>query len=118
LVKSDLGRIDAMREEDIDYSDIPATTDRFWKDAKVVSGSVRDQSIVAGVEPEQARSSHEKSASESTTAAGNVPRSAAESRVWTILEESKVSTMSIVEREREGELVSEDLLNSRIRTCR
>ena len=36
LVKSDLKRFDAMRDEDIDYSDIPELDDHFWKNAKLV----------------------------------------------------------------------------------
>ena len=34
--KSDLKRLDAMTDKDIDYSDIPETDEEFWKDAKVV----------------------------------------------------------------------------------
>ena len=36
LVKSDLKRFDAIRDEDIDYSDIPELDDNFWKNAKQV----------------------------------------------------------------------------------
>lgn len=35
-IKSDLKRIDAMLDEDIDYSDIPELDDDFFKNAKVV----------------------------------------------------------------------------------
>jgi len=35
-IKSDLERIDKMREEDIDYSDIPELDDSFFKNARVV----------------------------------------------------------------------------------
>lgn len=33
--KKDLDRYDAMRDEDIDYSDIPELTEEFWANAKV-----------------------------------------------------------------------------------
>lgn len=35
--KSDLKRIDAMSDDDIDYSDIPELTDDFWENAKIVN---------------------------------------------------------------------------------
>ena len=35
-IKSDLKRIDAMGDEDIDYSDIPELDDDFFKNAEVV----------------------------------------------------------------------------------
>ncbi len=35
-VKSDLKRIDALRDEDIDYSDIPALDEEFFKQARVI----------------------------------------------------------------------------------
>ena len=35
-IKSDLARIDAMRDEDIDYSDIPELDDEFFEQAEVV----------------------------------------------------------------------------------
>ena len=35
-IKSDLKRIDAMADEDIDYSDIPELDDDFFKNAEVV----------------------------------------------------------------------------------
>ena len=35
-IKSDLKRIDAMTDADIDYSDIPPTDEAFWADAKVM----------------------------------------------------------------------------------
>jgi uncharacterized protein (DUF4415 family) len=35
-VKSDLKRIDALRDEDIDYTDIPALDEDFFKEARVV----------------------------------------------------------------------------------
>jgi uncharacterized protein (DUF4415 family) len=34
--QSDLKRLDAMRDEDIDYSDIPELDENFFKNAKVV----------------------------------------------------------------------------------
>lgn len=33
--KADLARFDALRDEDIDYSDIPELDESFWKNAKV-----------------------------------------------------------------------------------
>ncbi len=35
-IKSDLKRIDALRDEDIDYTDIPALDEGFFKEARVV----------------------------------------------------------------------------------
>ncbi len=35
-IKSDLKRIEAMRDEEIDYSDIPAIDEGFFKEARVV----------------------------------------------------------------------------------
>ncbi len=35
-IKSDLKRIDALRDEDIDYSDIPALDEDFFQKARVV----------------------------------------------------------------------------------
>ncbi len=35
-IKSDLKRIDGLRDDDIDYSDIPALDDEFFKTAEVV----------------------------------------------------------------------------------
>lgn len=34
--KADLKRIDAMRDKDIDYSDIPEFTEEFWKTARIL----------------------------------------------------------------------------------
>jgi len=36
IVKSDLKQIDALRDEDIDYTDIPALDEGFFKEARVV----------------------------------------------------------------------------------
>ena len=36
-IKSDLKRIDALRDEDIDYSDIPALDEGFFEKARVVA---------------------------------------------------------------------------------
>lgn len=98
-IKSDLARVDAMKDSDIDLSDIPATTEQFWKNAKVLHGHRSD--------PSSAASSQQPH-----------PLSDVESRVWTILEQANVATKSIIDREREGELVGEDVLHSRLRTCR
>ena len=35
-IESDLKRLDAMRDEDIDYSDIPELDEAFFRDARVV----------------------------------------------------------------------------------
>ncbi len=35
-IKSDLERIDAMGDKDIDYSDIPPLDDKFFEEARVV----------------------------------------------------------------------------------
>lgn len=34
--KAELARLDAIREEDIDYSDIPELDEEFWKHAKII----------------------------------------------------------------------------------
>ena len=36
IIKSDLKRIDALRDEDIDYTDIPALDEGFFKEARAV----------------------------------------------------------------------------------
>lgn len=36
IIKSDLKRLEAMRDEDIDLSDIPELDEGFWKQAKPV----------------------------------------------------------------------------------
>ena len=36
-IKSDLARIDRMKDADIDYSDIPELDDEFFKNAKIVN---------------------------------------------------------------------------------
>lgn len=41
-----LARIDAIREEDIDYSDIPELTDEFFKNAKRISEFKTDKTRV------------------------------------------------------------------------
>jgi uncharacterized protein (DUF4415 family) len=33
---SDLNKLREMKDEDIDYSDIPETDEEFWRDAKVI----------------------------------------------------------------------------------
>lgn len=35
-IYSDLKKLDATRDDEIDYSDAPATDEQFWKDAKIV----------------------------------------------------------------------------------
>ena len=34
MTKAEAERIEAIREEDIDFSDIPPLSDEFWKNAK------------------------------------------------------------------------------------
>lgn len=36
-IKSDLKRLDAMKDEDIDYSEIPELDEAFFRDARVVT---------------------------------------------------------------------------------
>jgi uncharacterized protein (DUF4415 family) len=36
MSEEELARIDAIRDEDIDYSDIPETDEEFWKNAKAI----------------------------------------------------------------------------------
>jgi uncharacterized protein (DUF4415 family) len=43
--KSDLKRLDAMTDEDIDYSDIPPTTDEEWARAEVFIGGKQAVSL-------------------------------------------------------------------------
>ena len=42
-IKSDLKRIDAMGDENIDYSDIPALDDKFFEEARVVVSPGKQQ---------------------------------------------------------------------------
>lgn len=44
--QTDLKRLDAMSDKDIDYSDIPALDDGFWKDAKLVIPPSKEQLTV------------------------------------------------------------------------
>jgi len=41
ISKSDLKRLDAMRDEDIDYRDIPELDEDFWKNAKQVDYKIK-----------------------------------------------------------------------------
>lgn len=43
ISKEQMEKIRAMRDEDIDYSDIPPLTDEFWKNAKRFSDIYRPQ---------------------------------------------------------------------------
>lgn len=36
-VKSDLKRVDAIKDSDIDFSDMPATDEKFWQGAQVIT---------------------------------------------------------------------------------
>ncbi|MDG2176423.1 MAG: BrnA antitoxin family protein [Gammaproteobacteria bacterium] len=44
-IKSDLKRLDAMTDDDIDYSDIPETDEEFWADAEVFIGGKKAISL-------------------------------------------------------------------------
>ena len=44
-IKSQLKRLDAMTDEDIDYSDIPETDDEFWENAEWYIGGKKAISI-------------------------------------------------------------------------
>ena len=46
-----LDRFDAIREEDIDYSDIPEMDDEFWKHAKIVPNPFKSV-VTMRLEPE------------------------------------------------------------------
>lgn len=43
MTKEDAERIEAIRDEDIDYSDIPPLTDEFWENAKRLDELYRPQ---------------------------------------------------------------------------
>lgn len=45
-IKSDLKRLDAIGDEDIDYSDIPELDENFWKHAKPVVSPGKTQLTV------------------------------------------------------------------------
>lgn len=49
-IKSDLKRLDAMTDADIDYSDIPPTDEKFWANAEVFIGG--KQAISLRVDPD------------------------------------------------------------------
>ena len=44
-IKSQLKRLDAMTDDDIDYSDIPETDDEFWENAEVFIGGKKAISL-------------------------------------------------------------------------
>jgi hypothetical protein len=94
-IASDLLKVDATKESDIDFTDNPPTFNDFWRDAKVLH---KRQPVIG----------------ESSLAA---PVSELEKEVWRVLEQSRNITKKIISREREGELVSQDLLNAQLRTC-
>jgi hypothetical protein len=95
-IASDLLRVDSMKESDIDFTDNPPTSNDFWRNAQVMHKG----------KPIARDSSH------------LTPASELEKEVWKVLEESRHVTKKIISREREGELVSQDLLNAQLRTCR
>ena len=95
-IASDLLRVDSMKESDIDFTDNPPTSSDFWRNAQLMS---KGKPLARESSPE-------------------VPASELEKEVWKALEESRRITKKIVIREREGELVSQDLLNAQLRTCR
>lgn len=49
--KEELARMDAIRDQDIDYSDIPEMDDEFWKHAKIVSNPFKSV-VTMRLEPE------------------------------------------------------------------
>ena len=50
-IKSDLARVDAMSDEDVDYSDVPATDVDFWQAAEVNFPSVKQQ-VTLRIDPD------------------------------------------------------------------
>lgn len=96
-IKSDLARLDAMSDNEIDYSDIPATPQGSWAGAHLLRAG----------EPIATRSS--------ALPDPNAPLSAIEARVWKVLEKSKQNTKSIVKQEREAELIAGHILSYRLR---
>lgn len=98
-ITSDLMRVDAMKDSDIDFTENPPTSSDFWQSAKVMS---KGKPVVR----------------ETVGPSATVPISELEKHVWQVLEQSRQVTKKIIIREREGELVSQDLLNSVLRTCR
>ena len=43
LARADLARLKALRDEDIDYRDIPELDERFWQNAKLVMPRAKKQ---------------------------------------------------------------------------
>lgn len=43
--ETDWARIDAMKDEDIDYSDIPETDEQFWATAKLIQPAKKPVSL-------------------------------------------------------------------------
>lgn len=50
-IKSDLPRIDAMSDKNIDYSDVPETDADFWQSATVNSPAVKQQ-VTLRIDPD------------------------------------------------------------------
>ena len=50
-IKSDLQRVDAMSDKDIDYSDVPATDVDFWQAAEVNLPAVKQQ-VTLRIDPD------------------------------------------------------------------
>ena len=50
-IKSDLPRIDAMSDKDIDYSDAPETDSAFWQGAEVNAPAVKRQ-VTLRIDPD------------------------------------------------------------------
>ncbi len=46
--KTDFRRLREMRDEDIDYSDIPKLDESFWKTAKLTLPEPKDRLTIAG----------------------------------------------------------------------
>jgi uncharacterized protein (DUF4415 family) len=51
MTKKELEEFDALKDEDIDYSDIPPTDEEFWKDARVIKPA-RKKAISLKLDPD------------------------------------------------------------------
>ena len=98
-IASDLARVDKLRDQDIDFSENPPTTRAFWARGQLRSGG-RPVSVI------------NKAAAAESRLQGDLDR-----QVAAALAEARKSTKTIIERERQGELVSRELLNSVLSSC-
>ena len=51
-VKTDLKRLDALQDKDIDYSDSPEITKEFWADAEVAAAPVKKVQVSIRLSPD------------------------------------------------------------------